>query len=190
MLEDPSLDGFAQLEQGIGATAALVSGRAEAAGVDVEGCADPMADRDMGVAVDDAVGLRKNLDQAIFKVMAVANSVNQADLETCQLYFPTGRQRLTAEMIAHVAVNRINLFAGKDAQNREVGEITGVLTDFMIEPFSPHETEFYAALKSQSEGDVIYFSPVLPSPPLAPLAPLPIITLCHESAPNAAAGRK
>lgn len=41
----------------------------------------------------------------------------------------------------------------------KVGEIEGTLTDFIIEPFVPHEREFYAAIKSQAEGDVIYFSP-------------------------------
>jgi ATP-citrate lyase beta-subunit len=41
----------------------------------------------------------------------------------------------------------------------KVGEITGVLTDFIIEPFTPHQTEFYGAIKSHAEGDVIYFSP-------------------------------
>ena len=40
----------------------------------------------------------------------------------------------------------------------KVGQIEGVLTHFMIEPFTPHEIEFYAAIKSHAEGDTIYFS--------------------------------
>ncbi|MBI3039115.1 ATPase [bacterium] len=40
----------------------------------------------------------------------------------------------------------------------KVGEISDYLTDFIIEPFIKHETEFYTAIKSHAEGDTIYFS--------------------------------
>jgi len=40
----------------------------------------------------------------------------------------------------------------------KVGEIEGVLTHFMIEPFTKHETEFYVSIKAGAEGDTIYFS--------------------------------
>jgi ATP-citrate lyase beta-subunit len=44
---------------------------------------------------------------------------------------------------------------GKESK---VGETTGVLTHFIIEPFTTHETEYYLAIKSHAEGDTIYFS--------------------------------
>ncbi|MFZ2960681.1 MAG: ATP citrate lyase citrate-binding domain-containing protein [Candidatus Ozemobacteraceae bacterium] len=40
----------------------------------------------------------------------------------------------------------------------KVGETEGVLTHFIIEPFTKHDTEFYVAIKSHAEGDTIYFS--------------------------------
>ena len=38
------------------------------------------------------------------------------------------------------------------------GQTTGVLTHFLIEPFVPHETEYYVAFTSVREADVIHFS--------------------------------
>ncbi|NLI78375.1 MAG: ATPase [Candidatus Riflebacteria bacterium] len=40
----------------------------------------------------------------------------------------------------------------------KVGEITGTLTHFLIEPCVAHDTEYYVAIKSGAEGDTIYFS--------------------------------
>jgi ATP-citrate lyase beta-subunit len=42
-----------------------------------------------------------------------------------------------------------------------VGKTTGELTHFMIEPFTPHaeDEEYYVAIRSEREGDVVYFSP-------------------------------
>jgi ATP-citrate lyase beta-subunit len=44
--------------------------------------------------------------------------------------------------------------------NREatVGKVTDKLTHFLIEPYVPHEGEFYIAIKSDREGDTVYFS--------------------------------
>ncbi len=39
-----------------------------------------------------------------------------------------------------------------------IGGVTGTLTHFIIEPYIPHDKEFYIAIKSVREGDTIYFS--------------------------------
>ena len=39
-----------------------------------------------------------------------------------------------------------------------VGKVTDKLTHFLVEPFTPHEGEYYVAIKSEREGDIIYFS--------------------------------
>ncbi len=39
-----------------------------------------------------------------------------------------------------------------------VGKVTDKLTHFLIEPYVPHEGEYYVAIKSNREGDTIYFS--------------------------------
>ena len=48
----------------------------------------------------------------------------------------------------------------KERMNKEtkVGKVTGILTHFIIEPYIPHKGEFYVAIKSNREGDTIYFS--------------------------------
>jgi len=38
------------------------------------------------------------------------------------------------------------------------GESTGTLTHFLIEPFVPHEEEYYVAITTQRDGDTIHFS--------------------------------
>jgi ATP-citrate lyase beta-subunit len=38
------------------------------------------------------------------------------------------------------------------------GKTTGVLTHFLIEPFVPHEEEYYLAFTSKTDADVIHFS--------------------------------
>ncbi|HEC82063.1 MAG TPA: ATPase [Thermoplasmatales archaeon] len=48
----------------------------------------------------------------------------------------------------------------KEMMNKEVtvGKVTDKLTHFLIEPYVPHKDEFYVAIKSNREGDTIYFS--------------------------------
>ena len=48
----------------------------------------------------------------------------------------------------------------KERLNKEtkVGKVTDKLTHFIIEPFVPHKGEFYVAIKSNRDGDTIYFS--------------------------------
>ncbi len=43
-------------------------------------------------------------------------------------------------------------------KDTKVGKVTGTLTHFIIEPFTPHEGEYYIAIKSNRAGDTIYFS--------------------------------
>lgn len=48
----------------------------------------------------------------------------------------------------------------KERMNKEVsiGEVTDRLTHFLIEEYVPHEDEYYVAIKSEREADLIYFS--------------------------------
>jgi len=39
-----------------------------------------------------------------------------------------------------------------------VGKVTDKLTHFLIEPYIPHKEEFYVAIRSNRDGDTIYFS--------------------------------
>ncbi|MFH0809214.1 MAG: ATP citrate lyase citrate-binding domain-containing protein [Pseudomonadota bacterium] len=40
----------------------------------------------------------------------------------------------------------------------QVGKVSDKLTHFLVEPFTPHQEEYYVAIKSEREGDVVYFS--------------------------------
>jgi ATP-citrate lyase beta-subunit len=53
------------------------------------------------------------------------------------------------------AKNWINERIGKEV---EIGKAKGILTDFLVEPFTPHKKEYYVAIKTEGEGDRIYFS--------------------------------
>lgn len=48
----------------------------------------------------------------------------------------------------------------KERMNKSVtvGKTTGNLTHFMIEPFVPHDKEYYVAIRSGRDADTIYFS--------------------------------
>jgi len=46
----------------------------------------------------------------------------------------------------------------KMGKKAKVGKTTGPLTHFLIEPFVVHDTEYYVAMKMESDGDIIYFS--------------------------------
>jgi len=48
----------------------------------------------------------------------------------------------------------------EERMNKEmaVGKVVDTLTYFLIEPYVPHEGEYYVAIKSDREGDTIYFS--------------------------------
>jgi len=43
-------------------------------------------------------------------------------------------------------------------KDTKVGKVTGKLTHFIIEPYIEHKGEFYVAIKSNRDGDMIYFS--------------------------------
>lgn len=49
----------------------------------------------------------------------------------------------------------------KDKMGAEVvvGGVAGRLTNFLVEPFTPHKEEYYIAISSDYDGDNIYFSP-------------------------------
>ena len=45
-----------------------------------------------------------------------------------------------------------------DQQTTTIGKQDGLLTTFLIEPFVPHTDEYYVAIKTERDHDVIYFS--------------------------------
>ncbi len=77
-----------------------------------------------------------------------------------QLFGKRGKNNL---LIVDADYDRVKAWIA-ERMNTEVtivqttGKTTGVLTHFLIEPFVPHETEYYLAITSKREADVIHFS--------------------------------
>ena len=46
----------------------------------------------------------------------------------------------------------------KSSSPVKIGKSTGYLTHFLVEPYVPHDEEFYVAIKTERDYDVIYFS--------------------------------
>jgi ATP-citrate lyase beta-subunit len=46
----------------------------------------------------------------------------------------------------------------KMGKNAKVGKVRGKLEYFLIEPFIPHDLEYYIAMKMEADGDHVYFS--------------------------------
>lgn len=51
-----------------------------------------------------------------------------------------------------------NFIKSKMNKSAKVGKVKGKLTHFLIEPFIPHDSEYYIAMKMEADGDHIYFS--------------------------------
>jgi len=73
-----------------------------------------------------------------------------------QLFGKRGKNELilldaTFDQVEEFIQNRMN-------KTMKIGRTRGVLTHFLIEPFIPHEMEFYIAIKTERDGDNIYFS--------------------------------
>jgi len=73
-----------------------------------------------------------------------------------QLFGKRGKHGLVAVNVNYDGARKwIGARMNKDAQ---VGKVTDRLTHFLVEPFTPHEAEYYVAIKSDRDGDTIYFS--------------------------------
>ncbi|MFW3146960.1 MAG: ATP citrate lyase citrate-binding domain-containing protein [Thermoplasmatota archaeon] len=51
-----------------------------------------------------------------------------------------------------------NFIKQKMGKSAKIGQVRGSLTHFLIEPFIPHDSEYYVAVKMESDGDHVYFS--------------------------------
>ena len=73
-----------------------------------------------------------------------------------QLFGKRGKHGLIK---ANASFNEVKKWI-KERMNKEtkVGKVTDKLTHFLIEPYIPHKDEFYVAIKSNRDGDTVYFS--------------------------------
>ncbi|MFH1424902.1 MAG: ATP citrate lyase citrate-binding domain-containing protein [archaeon] len=73
-----------------------------------------------------------------------------------QLFGKRGKNKL---ILLNANLAQATAFIKKNMnRTATVGKTTGVLTHFLIEPFVPHDEEYYLAMKMDRDGDNIYFS--------------------------------
>ena len=83
-LEDTGLQFRTDLEDGVGAGSAVATGRLETPRVEKERRAVPVAGRSVGVSINEAVRLGKQLPEPPLDVHAEARAVGQADGEPAE----------------------------------------------------------------------------------------------------------
>ena len=73
-----------------------------------------------------------------------------------QLFGKRGKAKL---LLLNASFDELKLFCS-DRLNKEVeiGGIKGTLNRFLVEPFIPHEKEFYVSITSDNENDIVHFS--------------------------------
>lgn len=73
-----------------------------------------------------------------------------------QLFGKRGKHGLIGvKLSASEVLERVRARIGTEQQ---IGEVSGVLDTFLVELFVPHDQEYYVAIKTDRDHDVIYFS--------------------------------
>lgn len=85
-----------------------------------------MADRPMGVPIDDAVCFREDIPQRLFDVWALVGAMGKTDGEAAKLKEVLFGKTGANGDIAHVAANCMNGFAGKGIDDGHPSEVTGM----------------------------------------------------------------
>lgn len=118
------------VKNGVGTRSTVTPCSLERPGVNEEDCTNPVADRVVGVTIDDAVGLREHCPGTfLYGVTGAPGSVEQTDAIAAEGDQLAVRQMLPASHIAHVAVHCIHFFAGEGVENGNVGEVSGMEDD-------------------------------------------------------------
>jgi hypothetical protein len=127
--EDAGRKLLASFQYSVCSRGAIRAGRLEGAWVEKEGMTMTMADRPMGVAINDAIGFRENVPQRLFNVRTLVGAMGKADGEATKskevLFGKTGANG----SVAHIAADRMDGFAGKGIDDTRSSEITGMDDD-------------------------------------------------------------
>ncbi|RLG72866.1 MAG: ATPase [Methanobacteriota archaeon] len=73
-----------------------------------------------------------------------------------QLFGKRGKHGL---ILVNAGFDQVEAWIGEHmGKEVTIGGVTDKLSHFLVEPYVPHEEEFYVAIKSERDGDTIYFS--------------------------------
>lgn len=119
-------------QHGIGAHGPMTAGALETAGIEQQDAADLRGPGNMGVAEDDAVDCRKQLQQPVLDGQPVAGPMADADGEPAVCDDLVGRKRRLSLESAHVAMDRMDLLAGESLKNPPVDQVAGMNDDLAV----------------------------------------------------------
>jgi hypothetical protein len=120
---------FTGFQYGIGAGSTVPPCTTEAAGVDNKCTALLVTDGPVGVAVNHAVGFRKQAPEVQFNVVSEMRAMGQADGKIIELkgFFPW--ESRTGTHIAHISMHGVRCKTGKSIEHFDVRQVTGVNND-------------------------------------------------------------
>jgi hypothetical protein len=124
--EDAGRKLLASFQDGVCSRGAIRAGRLEGAWVEKEGVAMTLADRPMGVAINDAVGFREDVPQRLFDVRTLVGAMGKADGEATKVKEELLGKSGANGGIAHIAANSMNGFAGKGIDNGGPSNVAGM----------------------------------------------------------------
>jgi len=119
----------AGFEDGVGARGSMPASGLKTSGVEHQYLAVILANRSMGMAVDQAVGFWEKVPCSVFDIRPHAGAVGKADGEPVE-----GEQQLPGiagleDSVAHVAVDGVDGFALEHLEYRRMGQVAGVDND-------------------------------------------------------------
>jgi hypothetical protein len=139
------------LQNGIGAGRAVPAGLLKSARVDDQHAGHPVADRTVGVPVDDAVGLGKAIPETRFYVRAQVGSMGQGNGESGQGKAGLQGQSIPGQVVAAVAMDGMDRSISQGFQDTEVGEVAGMDDQVTVCEAVPDET-LEAAIRAVKMG--------------------------------------
>lgn len=117
------------VEDGITPWGPMARAGRKGTGIDEESLAQGVVDGDMGVAVDDAVGLREEIPHPFFHGLSDPCPMAEPNTKAVDLDQLGMGQGLSDRGLTHIAMNGMDLFSCKGVQDGEIDKITGMEDD-------------------------------------------------------------
>ena len=99
--------------------------------------------------------IQNEADIAAFEKQQINSQVTWV-IKPDQLFGKRGKYGLIGVNIDVASIRK--WWSEHHQQNTTIGKQDGLLTTFLIEPFVTHTSEYYVAIKTERDHDIIYFS--------------------------------
>jgi hypothetical protein len=126
----PVVGVLVDLEDGVGAGSPVRAAALKGSRVDEKDAAYPMADRMMGMAINNTVGLGEHGPDPFFNgVPRAPGTMAQPNAISTHRYQLAVWQELLVFSVAHIAMDRIDFLAAEGLKDGDVSEVSGVEDD-------------------------------------------------------------